>query len=88
MTGAPLPDIWPVTIVRARYGGSYEPGPWLAFPLQPYELPGDWDASDVPCAEFWGSHDEPVGAGESPDGALANLAVKLGAGQGAAWRDR
>ena len=49
MTSLPLPDIWPVTIVRARYGGSYEPGEWLAFPLEPYEL---------------------------------------GAGQGAAWRDR
>lgn len=77
------PDIYPVTIVRARYGGSYEPGRWLAFPLHACCMPDDWDATDVVCAEFWDSYDEPVGASDrSPDQALADLARKLEANRG------
>lgn len=79
----PPPDVYPVTIVRARYGGSYEPGQWLAFPLDPAQMPDDWDATDVVCAEFWDSYGEPVGASDrSPDQALADLARKLGVGRG------
>lgn len=70
--------IWPVTIVRARYGGSYEPGVWLAFPLDPAALPDGWDGSDVPCAEFWDSYGEPVGSSDrGPGEALADLARKV-----------
>jgi hypothetical protein len=77
------PDVYPVTIVRARYGGSYEPGRWLAFPTDPDRMPDGWDASDVPCAEFWDSYAEPVGASDrSPDQALADLARKLEASRG------
>ncbi len=82
---AAVPDIWPVTVVRARYGGSYEPGQWLAFPLHPFELPGDWDASDVPCAEFWGSYAEPVGAGDTPDRALTDLGRKVPGRRTGSW---
>ncbi len=77
-----------MTIVRARYGGSYEPGAWLAFPNHPAEMPEDWNASDVPCALFWDSYIGAVGAGESPDGALADLAARLGVPAGQTWRNQ
>jgi hypothetical protein len=75
--GESLPDIWPATIVRARYQGSYEPGAWLAFPLDPDALPADWQADDVSCALFWRSYGGTVGAASSPNQALADLARKL-----------
>jgi hypothetical protein len=65
-----------VTIVEARYGGIYEPGKWLAFPGHPGDLPSDWDAGDVLCAEFWRTRRNEVGGGDSPDAALADLRRK------------
>jgi len=31
-------DLLWVTIVKARYSGTYEPGPWLAFTAHPASL--------------------------------------------------
>lgn len=71
-------DIWPVTIVRARYSGVYEVGAWLAFPHHPDQLPVEWDAGDVICVEFWSDprRQEEIGGGDSPDAAYADLAAK------------
>ena len=66
------PDLHFVTITRARYGGMYEPGEWLAFPLPPSGLPYEWDADDVTCLRFWETRHD-VGGGSSPDEALADL---------------
>lgn len=78
----PPPGVWPVTIVRARYQGQYEPGEWLAWPAHPDALSDDWQADDVSCALFWDSYAGTVGAGPSPDQALADLARKLEANRG------
>ena len=71
---------YPVTIVPARYGGSYEKAAWLAFPVSPARLGEkawrDWEGSDIDCmnwhdrslAEGW-----PVGRGASADLAYRNL---------------
>lgn len=58
-------DARAVTITRARYGGIYEPGEWLPFPLLPSELPIDWDADDVTCRTFWETRHD-VGGGHTP----------------------
>ena len=73
-------EIYPVTIVQARYGGIYEPGPWLAFPNDPGQLPQDWDGGDVLCARFWGDprRRAETGAGDCPQAAYADLVAKLG----------
>lgn len=63
---------YPVTIVRSRYGGTYEPGVWVAFPLHPEDLPPDWNAGDVLCNRFWQSRDD-IGGGATPDEAYADL---------------
>jgi hypothetical protein len=69
-------DPYPVTIVPARYGGGYEPGPWLAFPHPPSGLPEGWDGDDIRCAEFWETWTIPVGAGETPNDAYGDLQLK------------
>lgn len=71
---------YPVTIVPARYSGTYEKAAWLAFPVSPHKLGEeawrDWDSDDIDCmawhdraaAEGW-----PIGRGASPDEAYRNL---------------
>ena len=66
-----------VTIVEARYGGTYEGGNWLSFPALPHELEEkypDWDADDVSCQEFWFSDESAsIGRGSSPNNALLDM---------------
>lgn len=62
-----------VTIVSARYGGIYEPGEWLAFPVSPNNLPRDWDGSDIAAATFYSITPRPYGAGPTPDAAYEDL---------------
>jgi hypothetical protein len=71
---------YPVTIVQARYNGSYEGAPWLCFPLHPHRLGDerwrDWSGGDIECAEFWRTavnDDWPIGRGESPGAAYDDL---------------
>jgi hypothetical protein len=64
---------WPVTIVRARYGGVYEPGDWIAFPLAPDQLPEEWDADDVTCRNFFEERRGQIGGGATLNEALENL---------------
>lgn len=71
--------IYPVSIVRARYGGAYEPAPWLAFNKFENQLPFGWNGDDTTCACFWDANHEPVGAGNTPDEAYHDLIEKLGA---------
>ena len=64
---------WPVTIVKSRYGGVYEPGEWIAFPHAPADIPDDWRAGDAACAEFFAQRGGHVGGGDTPNEALADL---------------
>src|SRR5690348_11394776 len=73
---APVWDVYPVTIVMARYKGTYEGGRWLAFPIHPYELEepfwSSWNTSDPECMAWWDNADlrqYPIGRGEEPDAA-------------------
>ena len=66
-------EIWLVTIVRARYGGIYEPGLWLAFPAHPDALPVEWDAEDLIASKYYEEHSHEIGAGGSPSEAYEDL---------------
>lgn len=79
-----IPHIYPVTVVQARYNGSYEGGlrasSWLAFPVAPHALSDeawrDWDGSDVECMIWWDrvrSEGWPVGRGADPSAAHGDL---------------
>jgi len=69
----------PVTIVATRHGGRYEHGRFAAFPLEAWDLPRDAYGGDRIAAEWWSSNTTPVGVGETPDEALADLGRKLNA---------
>ncbi|KOU61624.1 hypothetical protein ADK57_27330 [Streptomyces sp. MMG1533] len=69
----PLPPLHPVTLIESRYGGAYEPGPWLAFPCPPDDLPNGWDEQDVPCMRFWKANPGAAGGGRTPAEAYAAL---------------
>jgi hypothetical protein len=71
---------YPVTIVQARYNGSYEGAAWLCFPLHPHRLGDerwrDWSGGDIECFEFWRTainDDWPIGRGASPGAAYDDL---------------
>lgn len=46
-----MTDLYPVTIVKTRYGGLYEGGAWGAFYCDPETVPEDAFGSDIECAE-------------------------------------
>jgi hypothetical protein len=80
-----VPSVYPATVVQARYGGSYEGAPWLAFPCRParvHSLCAGWDGDDVTCSVFW--HDVsddparwPIGRGDTPTQAYESLVVAV-----------
>ena len=69
---------YPYAIVPARYGGVYEGASVLAFPTEPTALPDGWDGGDTECHAYWSANaTAPIGKGETPDAALADLRAKL-----------
>jgi hypothetical protein len=71
--------VYPVTIIRTRYGGSYEGGAWAAFHCHEDAVPANATGDDLTCATYWWSSEAGlVGRGATPDEALANLEDRLG----------
>jgi hypothetical protein len=78
---------YPVTLIRTRYGGTYEGGRWAAFGCDPEDVPRDAFGNDLVAASWWdfvvrfgrngfrdASGDEVrVAVGATPDEALAAL---------------
>ncbi len=72
--------VYPVTIVSDRYDGTYSNGKWLAFQLDPENIPEEIGSSDPDEMIFWLEHTDeklPVGKGNSPNEALEDLKPKL-----------
>jgi hypothetical protein len=46
-------DLYPMTVIKTRYGGIYEGGPWAALDCSFHEVPLAAVGSDIECAEFW-----------------------------------
>ena len=79
-----IEDIYPLTIMRDRYGGIYSEGEFLAFNDYFHHLPKDIAGNDGACISFWTNFSQgkslnyfnkPVfcGFGSSPVKALNNL---------------
>lgn len=74
-------NLWPCTIIRDRYSGTYSGGAWVAFPLDYDAIPAAVSGDDLSCGTFWGEYDpEDYGVGDSPEVALQDLVRKMGAG--------
>lgn len=74
-------EVYPATIVSDRYNGTYSRGKYLAFSLDPEEVPWQVGAGDMDESEFWseegGGSRMQVGKGDTPNAALIDLAEKL-----------
>ena len=70
-------EIYPVTIVMDRYGGTYSGGEWLAFNCNPEKLPSGFDEDDLSCDEFWRHNRLKIGVGSTPNDALLHLKVQF-----------
>ena len=46
-------DIYPLTVIRDRYNGTYSGASYLAFNLDSNLVPSEIHDSDVPCSYFW-----------------------------------
>jgi hypothetical protein len=73
-------NIYPVTVVMDRYMGTYSGAQWLAFNLDPCDVPEEIGGDDPTETIFWREHDAenlPIGKGETPDQAIADLKEKV-----------
>ena len=46
-------EIFPLTVVSDRYGGTYSGGNYTAWNLYPDEIPLEINGDDVTCHDFW-----------------------------------
>ena len=70
-------EIYPVTIIKDRYDGVYSQGKWTAWPIGIQHIPLAQDDGDSECNIFWDQYDKPVGKGDTPDKAFADLVEVL-----------
>ena len=73
-------NVYPVTIVMDRYQGTYSNALWLAFNLDPSEIPDEIGGDDPTETIFWREHDDmklPIGKGDTPNAAIADLKGKI-----------
>lgn len=75
---ATIYNIYPLTVVKDRYTGTYSGGKFTAWNLEPNEVPLEIQDSDVPCACFWrGEKEVLAGRGEAPILAISDLCRRL-----------
>lgn len=71
-----MDELYPITIIKDRYSGTYSGAKWLAFNMYPEDLEHlDISADDISCHEFWidAANYITIGKGSTPDEALADL---------------
>lgn len=71
---------YPVTIIKDRYSGTYSGGNYVAFPLDPWDVPKESQGGDVECMEFWADPSVTVGKGRTEKEANDDLKSKMGFG--------
>lgn len=73
-------NIYPVTVVMDRYCGTYSNAKWLAFNLDPCQVPDEIGGDDPTETIFWREHNDaklPIGKGNTPDAAIVDLKEKV-----------
>lgn len=70
-------EIYPLTVIKDRYRGTYSGGKYLAFNLDFNEIPEDVIGSDVPCRQFFYETDLVYGKGSTVDEAIKDLCRQI-----------
>ena len=68
-------DIYPLTIFKDRYGGTYSGGRWIAFNLD--HVPNGALGGDFASSQFFSNTTHIFGVGDTPDNAICDLSSKL-----------
>lgn len=68
-------NLYPLTILSDRYGGTYSGWAYLAFNLHSEDVPIEPSSNDVMCAEFWDGDQNGIiiGRGHTPNEAWIDL---------------
>lgn len=72
-----MDEVYPLTVVLDRYGGTYSGGRFTARNLDFGEVPTAIASDDVSCYEFWLINQIHVGKGPTMDYAVADLISKI-----------
>ena len=75
-----IDKIYPLTITRDRYGGTYSKGRFLAFNKFPWDLPREIEGNDIECGGFWWSEESEaytIGKGKTIMEAVEDLKRQL-----------
>ena len=70
-------EIYPLTVVSDRYGGTYSGGNFIAWNLDFDEIPNEINGDDVSCHGFWLDNEIPVGKGSTIHEAIYDLYIHL-----------
>ena len=70
-------NIYPLTIIRDRYSGSYSGGTYVAFNLEAHKVPAEVFGDDCTAMRFWKHSKGVVGRGGSLDSAVKDLLTHL-----------
>lgn len=73
-------EIYPLTIVRDRYMGSYSDGKYTAWNLESWEVPRAIAGDDIECMGFWwqcNAYGITVGRGNTPEEAVEDLRKRM-----------
>lgn len=68
--------VYPVTIIRSRYNGTYEGARWVAFNDDTFAV-RDAEGGDIACCDFFADYPKPIGRGDSAQEAYEDLIKKL-----------
>jgi hypothetical protein len=68
-------DIWPLIIIKDRYGGVYSGGKYIAWNTWIQYMPKEQEWGDTECSDFWLDYDgsPPCGRGATIQEAIDNL---------------
>ena len=69
--------IYPLTVIADRYDGYYSGGNFLAFKLEPKDVPSEPLEDSMACANFWRNNSLPIGKGSTPELAIMDLKIQL-----------
>ena len=70
-------NIYPLTIIRDRYSGSYSGGTYVAFNLEAHKVISKVFGDDCIAMRFWKHFKGVVGRGGCPDSAVKDLLKNL-----------
>ena len=79
----PRYDLYPIVVMQARYGGTYEGGKWIAIGcFESIEKSGMTDyvsGDDCDALDFWLSDEAKIiGRGSNPNSAVVDLCTRNG----------